>query len=310
MAQIYIRQRAFWYTVHRKREPTVKPMSEPFLTDIHTHGLERISVKDGTREDFLNLARLHFDSGTGRILPTLYPQTLSRMRHTMAHAREAMNEASNWQRAEIAGLHLEGPFLNPEYAGALDSRHFMAATTDNLFSLIDGYEEIIRIITISPELPGALELISRCRELGIKVNMGHSGATFSQAESAKEAGATGTTHIFNAMRPLHHREPGLAGFALTDPETYVEVIADGVHLDLWTLKLILRNKPLDLIIAVSDSVSCKKRAGKGAAKAEDGSLLGGGAPLSYCLPVLKGAGLSEEEIHLLVSENPIRYLGL
>lgn len=267
-------------------------------------------MEDGTRDAFLGLARLHFDSGTGMILPTLFPQSTDLMRRSMANAREAMNESTADGLAQIAGLHLEGPFLNPQFAGALDARCFMPPSIDNLHSLIHGYEEIVRIITIAPELPGALEVISKCRELGITVAMGHSGATFRQAEAAKEAGASGITHIFNAMRPIHHREPGLAGFALTDPDTYVEVIADGCHLDLWTLKLIMKNKPFDRIIAVSDSVSCKNHADSGAPRSADGRLLGGGGALSSCFPVLKSAGLSEEDISLLVSENSRRYLGL
>jgi N-acetylglucosamine-6-phosphate deacetylase len=108
--------------------------------------------------------------------------------------------------------------------------------------VIDGYEDIIKIITIAPEIPGALKVIAQCSELGMKVNMGHSDATYQQAVEGKKAGATGVTHLFNAMRPFHHREPGLAGLGLIDEDLYIEVIADGVHLHPKTLELIFSRK--------------------------------------------------------------------
>ncbi|MEW6676153.1 MAG: hypothetical protein AB1348_09185, partial [Nitrospirota bacterium] len=192
----------------------------------------------------------------------------------------------------ILGVHLEGPFLNPLRCGALNKNSFIKPTISSLKKLIAGYEDIIKIITIAPELPGALKIIEKCIELGIKVNMGHSDATYKQALDSKKAGATGITHIFNAMRPFHHREPGLTGLGLLDKDLYIEVIADGIHLHPKTLELIFATKRLDRIILISDSI-------KGAM-----------VTISDSVEILKKIGIPDAEITEAGVDNPRRYLAL
>jgi hypothetical protein len=121
--------------------------------------------------------------------------------------------------------------------------------------LVDGFEGIIRVMTVAPELPGALKVIERLTEMGVRVNMGHSAATFEQAKAGKESGAVGVTHLFNAMSPIHHREPGLAGYALAEDGLYVEVIADMAHIHPEVIRLILRCKPPERVLLVSDSLA-------------------------------------------------------
>lgn len=280
------------------------------VTDIHTHGLEDVSTSQASSSAFRRLSILHKQNGTHRILPTLFPDDVTNMRHVMAAAAEAMDSPDE-HGAEIVGLHLEGPFLNPDYAGALDRQHFISPTIDNLNRLLEDFEGLVKIITLAPELPGALDLISRCVELGIKVSMGHSGATYQESLEGKQAGATGITHIFNAMRGIHHREPGLAGFALTDPDVYIEVIADGYHISDWALELIFRLKPGDRIIPVSDSVALEDPISKGPARSAEGYLLGGATALSGCKKTLERIGVDNQHIISgLFTDNPNRYLGL
>ncbi len=291
------------------------------VTDIHTHGLEDVSTSQASPEVFRRLSAIHKQHGTDRILPTLFPDDISNMRHVMSAAAKAMTATTNEYCSEIFGLHLEGPFLNPEYAGALDHRYFISPKIDSINRLLEGFENVVKIITIAPELPGALEVISRCVELGIRVSMGHSGATYQEALEGKQAGATGITHIFNAMRGIHHREPGLAGFGLTDPDVYIEVIADGYHLSDWTLELIFSMKPHDRIIPISDSVVLEKgnKASKGPARSAEGYLLGGSTALSGSKKTiektfkkyLEKTGINKQRIISdLFINNPIRYLGL
>jgi len=172
----------------------------------------------------------------------------------------------------------------------------------------------VKIVTIAPELPGALGIIRELRERGIVASLGHSGATWSEAEAAKKAGASGITHIFNAMRGIHHREPGLAGFGLTDPELYVEIIADGHHLSDWALELVFRNKPIERIIVVSDSVATPTSASDPTAgtavTGTDGRLQGGRFALPAALPRLRSLGLDDRALRLVMDENASRYLGL
>lgn len=275
----------------------------------------------------LKMAEAHGNAGTGAILPTVYPGPVEKMRADMEAVRKAMEiqkasahpplaregsgrggmEGEKAQSpALILGVHLEGPFLNPARCGALDKRHFIRPSLSSLKRLIGGYENIVRILTIAPEMPGALRVIEKCANAGIRVNMGHSDSTYRRAEEGKKAGASGVTHIFNAMGPFHHREPGLVGFGLLDNDTYVEVIADGFHLCTEALELIFRVKDKEKIILVSDSV---RGAGKGRPLCRaGGGLAGSGIALSGSIGVLIRAGISGEKVMAAGTLNPERYL--
>ncbi len=268
--------------------------------DLHTHGLARYDTRTDNPEIILKLARLHQEKGASLIFPTIYPADICTMRRHMRAVAQAMTLTN-----VIGGVNLEGPFLNPARAGALDKGHFLKPSASTLNKLLEGFEDAVRIITMAPELPGALKLIEKCAARGIRVNMGHSDATCEQALDGKKAGARGITHLFNAMRPFHHREPGLAGFGLLDEDIYAEVIADGVHLAPEALKLIFRMKRPDRILLVSDSV----KGGMGRPVLKKGRLMGGGKTIEECRPVLEGLGMEDRFIKLAGRENQLKYLG-
>jgi len=288
------------------------------IIDIHTHGLEDYETRGASPGDILEMARLHGSLGIETILPTMFSAPIDEMRRDMAAAKEAMeiqregkagHGTSPWAR--ILGVHLEGPFLNPSKAGALDRGFFLPVAADTWKRLVEGFEDVVRVVTVAPELQGATGLIKRIAGTGIVVSMGHSDATYGEAEAALRAGARGITHIFNAMRGLHHREPGIAGFALMNPDVYVEVIADPYHLDDKTIELIFRVKDPGRIIIVSDSVKGSLSRGDGSAVVDgSGNLLGGSMPLTGSMQRLLRLGLSREAAELAVSENPARYLGI
>jgi N-acetylglucosamine-6-phosphate deacetylase len=149
----------------------------------------------------------------------------------------------------LAGIHLEGPFLNPDYAGA-HRRELLAVPADGLPA---AYESpALRLVTLAPELPGALELIAELRRRGVAVALGHSGADAQTVERAIAAGASLVTHLFDAMAQLHHRDPGLAGVALEDQRLSVGLIADGLHVD-WRVLRIVRRAAGRRVVLVSDS---------------------------------------------------------
>ena len=277
------------------------------LIDIHVHGARTLDTGTRRQDDILRIAEIHGQRGTGAIVPTVYPGAIESMRENMTAIRKAMS--SQRTGAAILGIHLEGPFLNADRAGCLDGKSFQDPSPKRLNSLIDGFEDVIRIITIAPELPGALKLIETCRKKGFLVQMGHSDATFEQAEEGKQAGATGITHLFNAMRGFHHREPGLAGFGLMDDDLYVEVIADLAHLHPQSLKMVLDMKSPERIILVSDSVKGPGW-GKGAIRGPGGVLQGSGVSLMDCVKNLVSLGVHQEWALQFASENPRRYLGL
>jgi N-acetylglucosamine-6-phosphate deacetylase len=281
------------------------------FVDLHTHGIGNYDTRTSRAEDILKMGELHYKTGTGAFLPTIYSGSLKMMRTNMEAVCRAMEmqQLSPVTRysSQILGLHLEGPFLNPLRCGALERESFLKPTLSSLKRLIEGYEEIIKIITISPELPGALGVIEKCSETGILVHMGHSDGTYAQSSAGKKAGAAGVTHIFNAMRPFHHREPGLVGLGLLDEDLFVEVIADGVHLSPETLKLILSIKKPGKIIIVSDSVKGARKKARPVIT-EQGVLAGSSATISCTLGILRSIGISEAEIKELCIANPLRHL--
>lgn len=293
--------------------------------DLHTHGVGRYDTRTSNAEDILKMAELYGKAGTAAFLPTIYPGPISEMRKNMAAVKTAIKLQGLGSRVDIKqseiinlptvgraepkssiilGVNLEGPFLNPVRCGALDREFFIKPNQSNIHKLIEGYEDIVKIVTVAPEMPGALRVIESCRELGIRVNMGHSDATYKQASDGKRAGATGITHIFNAMRPFHHREPGLVGFGLLDRDIYIEVIADGVHLRPEVLRLVFSIKRHDRIILVSDSVKGAKNNGRPLYKSR-GILAGSGIALAASKGVLEEAGIA---INKGFSNNPERYL--
>jgi len=280
--------------------------------DLHTHGIAGYDTRSHKPEDYIRMAEAFKAHGTGAFVPTLFPASIEEMRAVMAAIKRAMEMQGKGKEARLLGVHLEGPFVNPMKQGALGGEHFMKPEMDTFARLVEGFEDIVKIITVAPELPGALGIIEKAVSLGIRVNMGHSAATFAQASDGRKAGATGVTHLFNAMSPLHHREPGLAGYALMDDGLYVEVIADMHHLHPETLRIVLKCKPKDRIILVSDSLGTAKTEGqpeKGPVYLPDGkTLAGSGISLPDAVENMASLGMASRDAEASASDNPNRYL--
>jgi N-acetylglucosamine-6-phosphate deacetylase len=280
------------------------------LVDLHIHGIGNFDTTSTDIEDILDIARIEKKNGTAKMVLSVYPDEIESMRNRFEIIRQAMEIIKNTNMEActgIEGIHLEGPFLNPAKAGALDKRHLIPPSVESLKAIIDGYEDIVRIITIAPELRNATDVITFCRDRGMKVNMGHSDATFREADKGKNAGATGITHLFNAMRPFHHREPGLAGFGLLDKDMYVEIIADGIHLDIKTLELVFSIKPSEKIVIISDTVKgC--RSDKDAVYLKDGTIAGSCITLSESIDFLIKNGFDPDSVRMAASSNPLRYI--
>lgn len=270
------------------------------IIDIHLHGTERIDIKDVTNiEQIISLSESFKNKGLEGFLLALYPDDLEKMRAKLSVIREAIK--FNNDGAKIYGAYLEGPFLNPLRAGALQRDKFLIPDLNAFQKLTEGFEDIIKIMTIAPELPGALRLIEKCVELGIIVSMGHSDATYKQANEGFQAGARLITHLFNAMRGIHHREPGIAGFGIMNEEVYIEIIGDGKHINDEVIKWIFRCKNPDKIILISDMV-----------KGEDygGIIRGGHLSLCEIINRLIKLGISKDKIEKASEENPRRLLNI
>jgi len=276
--------------------------------DIHIHGMEGFETRTTNPEDILRLAEVEESQGISAIIPTIYPAPIDEMRSNMEVVKRAMEMQSRGRRgAEIRGVNLEGPFLNPSFAGALDAGAFLPPDEGSYRKITEGFEDIIRIVTISPELEGALPLIRFLADKGVAVSMGHTNATFSEAEAAHRQGARAITHLFNAMRPYHHREPGIAGFGLLNRDIYVELIADPFHLHPATLDLVFRLKDPSKIMIVSDSVKETPGAADrlpAGLKNFTGTLQGGAMSVTAAAASLIRAGYDRDLIMGCIDANP------
>ncbi|RMF81291.1 MAG: N-acetylglucosamine-6-phosphate deacetylase, partial [Nitrospirae bacterium] len=195
-------------------------------------------------------------TGTTAFLPTLISAP-------EAELRAALGRWQRWAAAptpgapRLAGLHLEGPFLAPERAGVHPRAALRPPDPDWIEALLDAYPGLIRLVTLAPELPGALEVVRRLRARGVAVGIGHTGAGATAVRAAVAAGARWVTHLFNAMAPFHHRAPGPAGVALVEAGVVCEVIADGHHLAPEALAIAWRCRGPGGIALCSDAVAAE-----------------------------------------------------
>jgi N-acetylglucosamine-6-phosphate deacetylase len=175
--------------------------------------------------------------------------------------------------------------------------------------LLESFEDIVKIVTIAPELEGSLQLIKTMSNMGIIVALGHSDATYQETERAFHAGATGITHIFNTMGGFHHREPGITGFGLTNPDIYIELIADPFQLNVQVIELIFKVKNPEKIIIVSDSVEGTAATTENHAIEDDnGTIQGGSMTITESAERLIGLGFPKKVVMACISNNPRAYL--
>jgi N-acetylglucosamine-6-phosphate deacetylase len=224
----------------------------PGFIDLHVHGARGRDVMDGTLESLQTLSSSLASHGTTSFLATTLSAPDSdlevALRGFTAHRQKV-------DGARALGIHLEGPYLNPARRGTHNTSHIRRADLQAFRRLVQFSGNTIRKITLAPEMDDDLRVTREATALGIQISIGHSDATAEQAKAAADNGATVATHTFNAMRPLHQREPGILGVVLTDDRLFAEVIADGVHVHPLALRLLLRAKGVDRTLLVTDGVS-------------------------------------------------------
>jgi N-acetylglucosamine-6-phosphate deacetylase len=228
------------------------PIVAPGFVDLHVHGWGgHDAMGDAAALD--GMARALLRRGVTSFLPTAVTAPLSELEAFAGRVRSWLPSAPA-DGAEPFGFNLEGPFLAAARRGAHDADH-LRIPADVPPATLDGLLDGLRLITIAPELAGAIDLIRWLRERDVAVSIGHSAATLDEARAAYDAGARSTTHLFNAMSGLDHRSPGVALAALLDDTVAVELIADGIHVHPALWSLIARLKPADRLMLVSDAVA-------------------------------------------------------
>jgi len=227
----------------------------PGMIDVHIHGAAGADTMDATREALETIAAALPREATTSFLATTITQEPKAIEAALRNANDYIeNQAPG---AEVLGIHLEGPFINKNKAGAQPLQYIINGNID----LFDKWQDLagghIRLVTLAPEVDGGLELIRHLHAEGVIPSIGHSDASFSEVRSAVKAGARHVTHLFNGMSALHHREPGVVGGALLHDELYAEMIVDGIHICPETVNIAYRLKGKERIILITDAMRAK-----------------------------------------------------
>lgn len=224
----------------------------PGLVDVHFHGCVGEDFSDATPDGLQKIADYELSQGVAYICPA--GMTLPEDQLTAICKNTAAHRAKNSGGAEVVGAHLEGPFLCRSKKGAQNGDYLHDPDIPMLRRLQQAAEGCVKLVTLAPEQPGAVEFIRAAKELGIAVSVGHTAADYDTARAAFEAGADHATHLYNAMPPLHHRTPGVIGAAYDVPGVQAELICDGVHIHGSVVRLTFALFGRERVILVSDSL--------------------------------------------------------
>jgi N-acetylglucosamine-6-phosphate deacetylase len=231
----------------------------PGFFDIHIHGGAGIDLMQAASGDLPHLGKFLASHGVTAYFPTTVAAPLDRTYAALAGLADAIEAAqkSSWEAgaAQPLGIHLEGPFLSHKRRGVHPQENLVEPTIDIFDRLWQAARGHVRMMTIAPELPGAIEVIAEAARRKVCVSIGHSDAELSAAQKAVTAGARHATHTFNAMRPLDHRDPGIVGEVLTDERLSADIIADGIHLSPAVVKLFLQAKGSERAVLITDAIS-------------------------------------------------------
>ncbi|GLR68133.1 hypothetical protein GCM10010909_28140 [Acidocella aquatica] len=292
----------------------------PGLIDLHNNGAFGVDCATATPAQWDDYITKLAACGVTSVLPTVITAPLAALRAAAVNVAGAMA-----RHGAILGLHLEGPFLAPVRRGAHPLEHLRlpdVAALDELLAMPQ-MRAVLRLLTLAPELPGALEAIKRLAAAGVTVSLGHTDATAAQMSAGADAGARMVTHVFNAQPPLHHRAPGPPGVALSDARLFPCLIADGVHVDPMLLKLAFAACPR--AIAVTDSIviaglepgavrefgGAPARLGpQGVGLRADGTIAGAGITLDEGVRRLIAYGVAPETALAAATSRPAEAMGL
>jgi N-acetylglucosamine-6-phosphate deacetylase len=297
----------------------------PGFIDVHIHGAGGHDVMEGSVEALTAVASTVARHGTTSMVATTVtanPDDTVRSIEGIAKYICSQHEGGT-PRAEVLGLHFEGPFINPARRGVHPAEWIKLPSADLLEKFLRAADGKAQILTIAPELLGAAPCIDAARKAGLVVAMGHTDATYEQARAAIARGARHAVHVYNAMRPFSHRDSGVIGAVLTSPEVSAELIADGVHVDEAAMRLLLQAKGAGGVVLISDGISAtgmpdgKYMLGRlevtvsgGVCRNAEGKLAGSTLTLDRALRNIVGLGAGLGDAVRMLTANPATLLGL
>lgn len=296
----------------------------PGFIDMHIHGVNGADTMDATNEALDTMTESLPKEGTTSFLATTMTQSVDAIEKALRNVGDYIKNGSTPGKAEIVGVHLEGPFVNSEKAGA-QPEEFMINPDIEIFEEWQKLtNNMIKLVTVAPELPGGLPFVRHLNNHGVIASIGHTNATYDQVVEAIDAGATHVTHLYNQMRGLHHREPGVVGAAYLHEELKAEMIVDGVHVHPKMVKLAYEQKHDDGLILVTDAMRAKCLANgtydlggqdvhvkDGRATLADGTLAGSILKLGQAVKnMIEFTGCSLKETIQMASVNPAVQLNI
>ncbi|HEV2237787.1 MAG TPA: N-acetylglucosamine-6-phosphate deacetylase [Ktedonobacterales bacterium] len=297
----------------------------PGFIDVHTHGGGGCNLHTTDAEEIVRYGRWAAGTGTTGFLIAVVGVADGLPAEQLRAATVAITASvAAPAGAEALGIHLEGPYISPQHRGAHALAWLRTPNADETETLLRLAAGHLRLITLAPELPGAAALIERLAAAGVRVSIGHTDATYEQAQQAIGLGATHTTHCFNAMRPLRHRDPGPLGAVVEAERVYGELIADGVHVHPAVMRVLLRALGADRTVIVTDAQAAAGDAGAtfefagqpahvagGAVRLRDGTIAGSVLTMDQALRnVLRLGGVTLSAAVGMLSLNPARVAGV
>lgn len=297
----------------------------PGFVDVHIHGAGGRDVMEADSSSLRTVAKTLARFGTTSFVATTVtanPENILRSVAGIAQYIGVQHEADE-PLAETLGIHFEGPFISPQRRGVHPLQWLKAPSTDFLAQLLHAAAGNARIITIAPELPGAIACIDAAKNAGLVVGIGHSDATYEQARLAVAHGARHAIHVYNAMRPFSHRDAGIIGAVLTSQDVTAELIADGVHVDETAMRLLLQAKGSGCVILISDGISAtgmpdgnyllgdiEVTVSSGVCRNSEGRLAGSTLTLDRALRNVVALGISLANAVRMLTLNPATLLGI
>jgi N-acetylglucosamine-6-phosphate deacetylase len=292
----------------------------PGFIDTHIHGVHGFDTSDGTPEAILEMSAALPEYGVAGFCPTLYPQKDADFLKSIDAVVAAVGKEPG---AKIWGMHLEGPFISPHQKGALAPEFMKSVDLNVMETYVEHAKGQIAIMTVAPELKKMRDLALYCTKKGIVLSAGHSDASYENMMEGIQAGILHSTHFFNAMRPSHHRDPGVVGAIMIHPNVSCEIIGDGYHVHPAFIKLLMRDKPSDKIILVTDALRpTGQKEGKMIANNEevyfnnglfvrkiDGTIAGSALTMIKGVKNLFEMGIPLDDVLRMASTNPASLLG-
>ena len=301
----------------------------PGFVDVHIHGAVGVDTMAATADDLGRICEFLVSQGVTAWLPTLVPATQDNYESAVRVIEELMSAqmptggASHGDGARVLGVHYEGPFVNTAQCGALHSHHFKSFSQPSDLGVLPTPKDrrAARMMTVAPEVEGGVDLVRELNKGGWTVSIGHTRASVEVLDQACAAGARHMTHFMNAMAPLHHRSPGPIAWGLARDDVTCDVIADGIHLDPYMLRLILRFKTPHRLALISDAIAAAGMGDgeykiwgetievkNGRTSNSHGNIAGSAISMLDAVRMMMSLEVSEIEIAQMAATNPARLL--